>query len=109
MDDIINERCGRNRKYEEGCERGRRIASGVILKKMLSPAIKCLRRWVNTTKNGMIEDLKQLLQEKLSSFQKLQNIHARLQAKNKSLLSESEDLRQASMDGLEIANVRVIH
>ena len=70
-----------------------------------NPAIKLLRRWQENTKNCMIAELTAALNDKAASFNKLQEIHGKLEHKNNALLVENEDMRQSSMDGLEIANV----
>lgn len=95
----------KNKQLKEDYDKGKRIAASVIIKSLRKPAETLLRRWKHKTEESMISELKDTLQEKLGTFGKLQEMHDSLQGQNNNLLVENEDLKQTSMDGLEIANV----
>eukprot|EP01022_Parablepharisma_sp_SALTPOND_P013476 TRINITY_DN1805_c0_g1_i1.p1 TRINITY_DN1805_c0_g1~~TRINITY_DN1805_c0_g1_i1.p1 ORF type:complete len:1585 (-),score=213.01 TRINITY_DN1805_c0_g1_i1:7673-12427(-) len=88
-----------------GYAKGKRIAAGVLAKLMQASLNKWFMRWKITSQRLLVDDLSTVLEKKLSAFERLQDINMRLTEKNRALLSEGEELRQASMDGLEIANL----
>ena len=95
----------KNISMAEGFDKGKRLAAGVLVKRMQMPIAKMIRKWKVETQKNTLGQLEATLVEKVNAFKKLQGIRERLENKNKTLLLEGEDLRQASMDGLEIANV----
>jgi len=87
------------------CVRGKRMAANVLYKRLQQPLVSKFRNWKREALKNKINQLGIVLQDKLTAFQKLHDINGRLNMKNKSLMIECEELRQASMDGVEIANV----
>jgi len=49
--------------------------------------------------------MQNMIKDKLISLERLEQINKELEMQNNNLLSENENLRHSSMDGLEIANV----
>eukprot|EP01022_Parablepharisma_sp_SALTPOND_P011291 TRINITY_DN1469_c0_g1_i1.p1 TRINITY_DN1469_c0_g1~~TRINITY_DN1469_c0_g1_i1.p1 ORF type:complete len:1791 (-),score=193.28 TRINITY_DN1469_c0_g1_i1:948-6320(-) len=84
---------------------GKKLVAGVIREWMNKPVRKFFARWKLTSEKEKIEDLEKTLSEKLASLRRLEEIHDSLEGQNNNLLAENEDLRQTSIDGLEIASV----
>lgn len=85
--------------------RGKTIVATVMMLWVKRPLQRALEKWKLNTQKARIADLEITLQDKLISLRRLEEIHDGLENQNTHLLSENEDLRQASIDGLEIANV----
>lgn len=97
-----------NEKLANNYTRGKTIVATVMLLWAKKPLQRAFERWKLNTQKARIADLEMTLQEKLMSLRRLEEIHEGLEGQNTHLLSENEDLRQASIDGLEIANVSVV-
>lgn len=89
----------------EDFAKGQRLAAGVIVKALKTSALRCLKKWKMRTEDAMLDTLQQTLQNKLAMHQKMQAINGTLANRNRMLQGENEELRQASIDGLEIADV----
>jgi len=94
-----------NDKLANNFTRGKTIAATVMALWAKRPLQRALEKWKLNSQRARIADLEVTLQEKWMSLRKLEEIHEGLENQNTHLLSENEDLRQASIDGLEIANV----
>ncbi len=106
LESSINEHQKHNRVMAEGYDKGKRLAAGVLMKLMQAALLKRIRRWRKAAQQDTVDVLERTLREKMEAFQRLQEINSTLEDKNKSLMVEAEDLRQTSLDGLEIANVK---
>ncbi len=69
------------------------------------PVKSFIWKWKQAAEVPILGELEKTLNEKIASLQRLQEIRTKLEEKNNNLLDENEDLRQSSIDGLEIANV----
>ena len=77
-----------------------------VLRNMVNKAMsKSFVDWKLKTQKAQNAELEQVLKEKLASFNRLIVIQKQLGRQNELLLSENEDLRQTSIEGLEIADV----
>lgn len=105
LEDSLSERGRKNKVLGEHYGRGKELAAGLLLKLMVAPVVRVMRKWKQKSEESTIEELKQVLEEKISKLKKLEEINTKLEGQNNDLLVENEDLRQSSMDGMEIANV----
>ena len=96
---------GLNEMLTDKYTMGRKLGAGVIARWIKKPVMKCFKKWKLTSEDNRIEDLEKTLKEKMESVKRLEEINNTLEGQNNNLLGENEDLRQSSIDGLEIANV----
>lgn len=109
IDSNIENRVQLNQKLFQDYEKGKKVAAGYLYKKCQKLLGKSLSLWKEKTEESMISELEFTLQNKLDALKKLQSINESLGAQNQDLTGENEDLRQASIDGLEIANVKIFY
>ena len=64
--------------------------------------------WKLNTQKIRIADMQRVVRDKMINLERLERIYTELEIQNENLLSENEDLRHSSLDGLEIANVILI-
>jgi len=81
------------------------MATGVLVALYKQRLLRKFQKWKLNAEQSRIADLEKNLDEKLESLRKLEEIHNRLENHYTNLLGENEDVRQASIDGLELANV----
>jgi hypothetical protein len=101
----ISQTVQQNEKLTTQLAKGKRLAAAVLANRLRQPLEKLASRWKLQGERSMVVELAATFQDKLATFKKLQAINENLTAENNALLIENEDLRQSSMDGLEIANV----
>lgn len=94
-----------NEKLADNYTRGKTLVATVMVLWVNKPLHRALDIWKLNTQKARIADLERTYEDKLASLRRLEQIHEGLEGQNNHLLSENEDLRQASIDGLEIANV----
>jgi hypothetical protein len=109
LDKNIKELSENNNKLKTMFEKGKKLAASVLMKGCRSKMFKAFRKWHIDSKGPQVNELSKTLEEKLVQFKRLQEIHGKLEKQNEDSMVENEDLRQASMDGLEIANVWVLN
>ncbi len=106
LDTNVLEAARRNERMRQDYAKGQKICAGVLVKALKKPALRLLKKWKALTEDSMLETLQRTLQHKMAMHQKLQSINCTLGQRNRSLRGENEELRQASIDGLEIADVK---
>lgn len=105
LGDMISNTQDINGKLADKYIKGKEMATAIVVLWVNKPLRNALEKWKLNTQKARIADLEKILQDKFYSLKRLEEIHYGLEGQNNQLLSENEDLRQASIDGLEIANV----
>lgn len=89
----------------EDLKRGKKIAAGIIIKLAMKPIRQSTRRWRINAEDSILQELSTTFNSKVEELKVLKDENDKLENMNNNLLAENEDLRQTSMDGVEIANV----
>lgn len=97
-----------NKVLSEKFECGKKLTVTVI-KVMINKIFhKAFLKWKLNTQKIRIADMQRIVRDKMINLERLERIYTELEIQNENLLSENEDLRHSSLDGLEIANVILI-
>lgn len=95
-------------KLAEDYQKGKNIAANLVLKNLRKPIEFFLRKWKRSAEEYKIAELKLALARKAELFNKLQGLHGTLEEQNNKKITENEDLKQASIDAIEMATVNLL-
>ena len=101
----LNDAKSYNEMLSEKYSTGKNLMLTVVCRLVTKPVLKAFNDWKLKTQRLKNSELEKILKEKLVCLEKLIRMKKQLEIQNVNLLSENEDLRQASLDGIEIANV----
>ena len=108
LENIINQKKSKNVKLANDYNKGKRLSMNIVIRLFTRSGRNYFSEWRLNTQRINIAEMERNLIEKKEGLNKLKCIQRMLEEQNDNLISENEQLRQSSIDGLEIATVLLL-